>query len=324
MLRNPLQANPLDDYVSEIMVILATNPANGAALITALDTSETGALNMRDYRYKQALEAATKQRMPTSGKIASVAVTTAGADYVAGTSFPVTGAAVTADGGNSGVVRIDTVNGSGAILTASAVVSGAGYHPDGSIQSLTPVGDGLYGTDDVPAVTITVGGSGATATAVMGTSGVAIKVTIDTAGADYEADDVVTLSNGVTATINTVDGGGAVTAVTLLAAGTDVVDTLADPATGGAGTGGLFDVEAGFNVASITMTAVGSGYTTPTVEFDAADSANGTDESDPTPLVYTAALVDLTGAGDGNGVIAVTLADNDVEIINQALAALAV
>jgi phage tail sheath protein FI len=162
----------------------------------------------------------------------------------------------------------------------------AGYGSDGAVTAITPVGDGLYGTGDVPAITIVGDGTGATATAVMSASGVAIDVQINTAGTGYVATEVLTLSNGVTIEVDTVDVGGEILTFTVTNVGTGVVDATGDAATGGSGAGASFDVEAGFAVASVTIDTAGANYSTaPTVGFDAPVSPNGTQESDAAATV---------------------------------------
>ena len=163
----------------------------------------------------------------------------------------------------------------------------SGYGDDGAIQTITPVGDGLYGDGDVPAVTISGTGSGASATAVMGT-GVAMDVQVNAIGSGYVASEVLTLSNGVQVTLDTVDTGGEVLTFTVTNDGSNVADATGDAATGGSGTGATFDVEAGFPVQSVTVDNGGSNYgSTPTVSFDAPVSPNGVQESDATATVST-------------------------------------
>jgi hypothetical protein len=79
--------------------------------------------------------------------------------------------------------------------------------------------------------------------------GVVATIALNAAGTGYTANDVITLvqdgSGGdATATVNTVDGGGAITGITLLAPGTDYFVANGLTVTGGTGNSATFDVTA--------------------------------------------------------------------------------
>lgn len=115
-----------------------------------------------------------------------------------------------------------------------------------------------------PTVAIAGDGSEATATATLK----AIAAALVGAGADYAADDVLTVAGGtqteaITITVLTVDGGGAILTFEITTAG--IYTALpANPVavTGGAGTGATFTITWG--VQAVAVTAAGTGYITAT------------------------------------------------------------
>lgn len=99
-----------------------------------------------------------------------------------------------------------------------------------------------------------------------GTIGSVATIAIGAAGSGYAALDVLTLqqaggTSGVqaTVTVTTVDGTGAITGVTVLAAGTGYVAGTTYATTGGTGTGGTITVstitDAGTSIAKVSCVA---------------------------------------------------------------------
>lgn len=106
------------------------------------------------------------------------------------------------------------------------------------------------------------GGSGATATAALNATGRIYSATIAAGGADYEVDDVLTVATGTggTFTVNSVDGSGAVTGVSLTTAGTGYDNVTGAVTTGGTGTGATLTTVCEFGISAIAVTAGGEGY----------------------------------------------------------------
>ena len=153
---------------------------------------------------------------------------------------------------------------------------------DGEVVDIDMLtGGSLYSTNDTITVTVTDGegtnGSGFSGTAVLGTSGgVAVDVQVNAAGTGYVEDDVLTLANGVVITVGVT--AGAVTSVKTIETNVSnmTADTTGTTSTGGSGSGATFDVIAGFQIASVTISSGGSGYEKATVAFSAPAPVFGT------------------------------------------------
>lgn len=154
------------------------------------------------------------------------------------------------------------------------VVNGSRYQIKGitlgSNNSLQKVilSSGGTGYTAAPTVSLTGAGTGATATAVLETTGSVKSVTIANAGTGYTASatGVLVFSGGspttpATGTITT-DGSGVITSVTITNAGAGYKTTPTVSFTGiGSGTGGSLTAILGYAVASVNVTNGGSGYT---------------------------------------------------------------
>ncbi|MFM7097108.1 MAG: beta strand repeat-containing protein [Gemmataceae bacterium] len=127
------------------------------------------------------------------------------------------------------------------------------------------VTDGGTGYTSAPSVVITGGGgSGATATAILGIAA----ITRIFPGTGYVVNDAVNLSDffgnsSATAVVTTVDAQGGITALNLTSAGSGYTFVNFLTVTGGTGTGA--SVRAAANVVSVTITNQGSGYSSPPV-----------------------------------------------------------
>lgn len=121
-------------------------------------------------------------------------------------------------------------------------------------------------------------GSGAAATAKLRVKTIAINA----AGTGYAANDVVTVSTGTgtraTATVNTVDGSGAVTGLTLLAAGSyTAVPSLTGVATTVAPTGGTgLTVNLTLELDTLVLSSGGADYTGASVTLTGNGTATAT------------------------------------------------
>lgn len=135
--------------------------------------------------------------------------------------------------------------------------------------------------ETVPTITITGGGgSGATAAATLKVVSVAIG---DNAGSAYQQGDIVTVDLGdgteATFTVDTIDGGNAVTGISILGAGSYTAITAGYTGdevatTGGTGTGLTLDISLG--IEAIAVTDGGSGYTSNPTVVIAGDGINAT------------------------------------------------
>ena len=150
-------------------------------------------------------------------------------------------------------------------------------------------GGTLYSSDDTITVTVTDGegsdGSGFSGTAVLATSGGSVvNATVNAAGTGYPVSQsgvLVTLTGaglGIVLSCTT-DGTGAITTVDSVSTN---ISTLTADQTAVAENSGLgnndatFDIVAGFQIASVTVSNGGSGYQKPTVTFSAPAPTFGT------------------------------------------------
>lgn len=145
-----------------------------------------------------------------------------------------------------------TTMAAGAIDVVTVTAKGAGYFHPPLIAA--------YGSSGGNTLT------GVTLTPVMEADAIDTYVA---AGSGYAVNDTITLQNGVVLTVSTVDGAGGVTAATITtrgtiadpsvaASGTAIVgNRYAHQSTSGSGSGAMFLI--GFRVASVTVTAAGSG-----------------------------------------------------------------
>lgn len=166
-------------------------------------------------------------------------------------------------------------------------------------------GDGQTVLNAPPGTSV---GSGATATAVLGTEATytVSALAVNAAGTGYAVDDTVTFTGG-TATVTTIGTSGAVTAVTLKtspAQTTDPAATGVATTTSGSGTGLTLDVTAtpgtssSGAVASVTVSAGGSGYTAvPTVTISGGGGTGAT----ATATIYGGAVTGVTVTDGGSG-----------------------
>jgi hypothetical protein len=122
-------------------------------------------------------------------------------------------------------------------------------------------------------------GTGATATAVLETTGSIKTIVINDGGSGYSVDDVLTVAVGTggTATVLTVDESGVITGIELTTAGSGY-----DNATGAAttvapsgGTGATVDIVVEFAIDSITVDTGGSAYLFATVKIDTTYGTGG-------------------------------------------------
>lgn len=147
----------------------------------------------------------------------------------------------------------------------------AQYAVGGEISAVSVDTAGLDYTV-APSVTIIGEGSGATATAVLASTGHAIAVTINDAGTGYTTGDILTLANGIVVTVDEETAG----VIDLISVTTDVTtltaDELAVAATGSVNNDATFDVEVGFALESITVDTGGQDYIVGTTTVTVTDS----------------------------------------------------
>jgi FtsP/CotA-like multicopper oxidase with cupredoxin domain len=154
----------------------------------------------------------------------------------------------------------------------------------------------------LPDATVTISdpgghGTGAAATASVGANGTVLSLSITSPGANYDESTTVSITGAGT--------GAAAYAVVALGASVSTVDVT----TPGAGydqpavtIGGGATATAFGGVDSISLLNAGSGYTMPTVDFDAPDDPNGVKAEahatwDPTTGVITGIVIDNAGSG---------------------------
>jgi hypothetical protein len=163
--------------------------------------------------------------------------------------------AITAAG--SGYTGVPTVSFTGGGGTGAAGTAVLGF----PINSIAVNTAGSYATN--PTVSVGAPGSGATFTHTMK----AVSATQVAGGSGYVANDTITLTGGSSSvatilTVTSVDGGGAVTGVSVSTPGNYTVlptSPVAQGSTSGSGTGATFTVLWG--LLAITVTANGTGYT---------------------------------------------------------------
>lgn len=205
---------------------------------------------------------------------------------------------VTITNNGSGYTSVPTVgftgDGSGAAGTAVLTAT--------TVASITVTGNGT-GYTSIPTVTLSGGGgTGATATARMRAATVAIQA----GGSGYAQSDTITLTGGTSSqavilTVATVDGGGAVTSVTISNAGNYSAlpsNPVSQGSSSGGGTGATFNITA-WQVVAITVGAAGSGYTgVPTVSFSTA-GASAAATATAVLTATTVASITITAGGSG-------------------------
>ncbi len=182
--------------------------------------------------------------------------------------------------GQSGVNEILTLNGTG-ISSAGALInsSGTGASIAGGLISSISVTAGGSGYTTPPDVTISGGGgSGATATALLGLT--TASITLDNGGSGYDAAPFVVISGGggsgatATATLT----GDVVTSITVTAPGWGYTNapTISFVLAGVTGSGATATANANnFTVSAVSLTAAGSGYSGPTVGFSGGGGGSG-------------------------------------------------
>lgn len=142
-----------------------------------------------------------------------------------------------------------------------------------SVESVSVLTQGNYAAST--AVTVTLSAPSAGGVTATGSVNLEVRtVTLAGGGLNFIAGDELSLGNGITVEVNSVDGGtGAILTFTLIDRGTVNTNTPANPiaATGGSGTGATFN--ATWRVASVDIILAGSGYDEPsdipTVTFSA-------------------------------------------------------
>ena len=135
-----------------------------------------------------------------------------------------------------------------------------------SVQKIN-LTNGGSGYTAAPTVSLTGAGTGASATAVLATTGSVKAIAIDNAGSGYTASatGALVFSGGTpttpaTGTITT-DGSGVITSINITNAGAGYKTAPTVTFTGiGSGTGGALTATLGYAVASVTVTNGGSGY----------------------------------------------------------------
>ena len=142
------------------------------------------------------------------------------------------------------------------------VPDSADYATGGEISSIV-VSDGGQDYDVAPTVVITGDGTGATATAVLDSTGGVTDITFGTPGTLYAVSDAIVITGdgtGATAEVASVGGGGEITGVTILTAGTGytTATAVADETTG---SGAVLAVVLGFAVITVTVDVGGADYT---------------------------------------------------------------
>ena len=231
------------------------------------------------------------------------------ADELALLSGNGTGATAVATINNLGVITAITVvnpgNGysdpvyikisdSGADASAEAVVTG------GVITSVLAVDEGhdYYSAN----VTITDQGNGATATAVLATTGTTKSVVLNGAGTGYTINDVLTITGGTaTFTVDTIGGSGEILTGTVAQGSGYTATATGVSSTGGTGTGATFDIVVGFAIASVTVTSSGADYGNAAVTFTGGSGTGAT----ATATIGTGALagkvtaIAITAGGSG-------------------------
>ena len=193
---------------------------------------------------------ATATASISGGAITGVTVTAHGSGYL----YP-----RAAFSESSGCTLCTTAH--GAVVTSGGVVtavnlSGAGvYEPLGGWYTSTPT------------VTITGPGSGAAATAVLGTSGELSDITVSSGGSGYLEPPIVTISGGggSGATAIATVSNGVVTGFTVTNPGSGYTSAPSVTLSGGYGTGASGTPVLVFPVASVAVTNGGSGYVPPAV-----------------------------------------------------------
>lgn len=153
--------------------------------------------------------------------------------------------------------------------TGYSIWDGSTLFPPGGIApysdaSLVSPGQGYTAA---PAVTITGGGTGATATATI-SGGLVIGVHVTNPGSGYTSEPLVTVSGGGTA-------GGAINSIQIINGGSNYTSAPAVAFTGGGGSGAAATaVMTGGSVTSFNITNPGSGYTgQPTISFSGGGGA---------------------------------------------------
>lgn len=179
----------------------------------------------------------------------------------------------------------------------------------GTVMSVVVTTGGAYVGGAFPTVAFAGGGGGgAAATANVGFSGAQA---IGAGGAGYVVGDILTAVGGTFTSpgkfkVQTIGGGGAVTAVTVYDPGSYSALIATYNVTGGSGSGCQIN-GTNYAVLSVTITNVGSGYTSaPTVTFSAGTAGNtatGTAflVSAPTNPYLVAVYADRAWVISGNG-----------------------
>lgn len=107
MSSNFLQAQALENFRNQLKTIMGTEPADGAALLTAMDTYLTGTV-FRKAIYQQALRDYDINVQEQGGQLTgSVTITNGGTGYEVGDIIPVTGST----SGEGGTLVVTSVTG---------------------------------------------------------------------------------------------------------------------------------------------------------------------------------------------------------------------
>ncbi len=150
-----------------------------------------------------------------------------------------------------------------------------GYAVDGTVQSIAMTDNGS-GYESAPSVTVSGDGSGATATAVLSSTGSIKDIQVTDGGTGYSVGDAIVIAgdgSGATAEVGA-ETGGVIDTITVTAGGSGYTSATANASATGNGDA-TADVTVGYSVASVTVSSGGSSYTSATVVI-AADSGNFT------------------------------------------------
>jgi hypothetical protein len=209
--------------------------------------------------------------------------------------FPVASVSMTTTGSGYTAPVVVFTGGGGTGAAGTATVSG------GSITGVSMTSNGL-GYSSAPTVSfIDAAGVGATATAVLGTTGIVVGATITNAGTGYTSSPTIAFSGGggSSAAAQALLNPEGVSSVTVTNAGSGFTEAPAITFEGGGGTGATGTVYlTGTSVARVNVTSGGSGYTSaPTVQFSATAGSGAA----AVAIVASGAVVEIVLTNGGSG-----------------------
>lgn len=173
--------------------------------------------------------------------------------------------------------QIQDAGATGATTHNITITPGSGSVISGLESKLSSIAVSAAGTGytSIPTVTIAGSGSGGTATAKLK----AVAIAVVAGGTGYSVSDVLTVVGGtstqaITATVSAVSG-GVITALSITTAGSySVLPSNPVAVTGGGGSGATFTITWG--VATIAVTAAGTGYVTATATVTGGGGSGAT------------------------------------------------